>query len=155
MYGCTRTAKGTASFGLACATGKVASAEAEALETWAQRVVRPVAVGVSRGRRDVSSMWRVGPEKVKDSNFRGGAAVHDVNSICDTVRVVRVSSASHCLSNLGQSCCRRAGYGGYLTTSAAPQLHDHSSKTRTYWNIIIRERFDSHSISFAIVSASL
>ena len=36
--------KGTSSFGLARATGTIASADAEALETWAQRVVRDVAV---------------------------------------------------------------------------------------------------------------
>lgn len=42
--GALALAKGTGSFGLARATGTVASAEAETLETWAQRVVRPMAV---------------------------------------------------------------------------------------------------------------
>jgi hypothetical protein len=47
----------TLAAGLARATGTVASAEAETLETWAQRVVRPVAVeGVKRKKGRVIDM---------------------------------------------------------------------------------------------------
>jgi hypothetical protein len=47
--GALALAKGTGNFGFARATGTVASPEAEALETWAQHVLRHVAVeGVKR-----------------------------------------------------------------------------------------------------------
>ena len=69
-------AKGTGSFGLASATERVTSAEADALGPWVQReVMRPAAVEGLKRRWDVSSMWRWGLR-------RSGSRVLDAASQC-------------------------------------------------------------------------
>ena len=67
--------KGTASFGLARGTGTVAIRIGQGVRDLGSARGETVAVEVSRGRRDMSLMWRVGPDKVRESSSRGGTAV--------------------------------------------------------------------------------
>ena len=79
------------------------------------RILRPESVKRKKGRViDVESGAREGQEsRLEAAPLCSGPSESSINvsPIWDTVRV---SSVLLCLSNLDQSCCRRAGYGWYF-----------------------------------------